>query len=967
MDDILEIRKQSAKFHKVDLHLHSPLSKDWKNDSTTTYTSNPFLARFSLKDEITDEKLEAYANVLIKSGVSMVAITDHMRYSFGVKLADFVHRKGLKIVVLPGIELNVKINQPLISELRVHILAIFPSDISGKIERIFSAGKPSIADESNRSGEEEIQCDKIEDIINEIKKNDGLVIAAHIYTLSGYRYIYTKNALELVVKPYDDTAVPPEAAEVYKNVCNAVKDELAKFDALQVQTSTDPVHFFDGSGELRVPLIVASDTHHAEKVCDDKSVSYIKLGDLSFKCLKDAFKFPDTRIRFQNNLPETKPPRVLGVRITGIKGNKNAFFKNLKIGFSDNLTCIIGARGSGKSALIDGIRYAMGYNRTLNEVEKVREQVCNRQQHTLEESKIEVYYEKVDGTVHKIESTYDKQENYNTKVFDLNNNQLHIDDVEKCGDYPLNLYGWNELEFLGEDPKSQRENLDKFILSLNELKLQKQKFYASLGDNRALCSQALDVLDKYFIEQKGVVQFIRLEEYQNEFNKLNTPEMGEKFKDLDEINKKIRFLDELKGKFDGIIEAVAGISQIEYAEIPEQFKDIKIWCEEFLKTRLEIAKVNDRLVKGAAAMSGDLKALKTIVDIEHESLAKKQDEINKAIREAIGEAQSISAELRNNAKRRLDSAKEKFESYKKDLNALNELLQKREEILEEIKKTNQSIFATRDQEISAIKEKISLVNSDDFKIGLELNQSKDNSEFLKKLYENKCELDLPGQWKKGKVPELITDKNNPIQFVRAVLNKDTKALANKKKIKENTIEEIYTIDEKSAEKFINDNYPNEKLAGVDSIRVDKVKILRLLTIQELPFDDEFFILLGDKPIQFCSPGQRCSAMLPIVTLTSSAPIIIDQPEDNLDNRLVSRAIFRILSKLKETRQIILATHNPNILVSGDSEQVVVLNSDGNVEDCGSIDKPSIIKNIIDLMEGGKEAFEKRNKRYKDYL
>ena len=91
---------------------------------------------------------------------------------------------------------------------------------------------------------------------------------------------------------------------------------------------------------------------------------------------------------------------------------------------------------------------------------------------------------------------------------------------------------------------------------------------------------------------------------------------------------------------------------------------------------------------------------------------------------------------------------------------------------------------------------------------------------------------------------------------------------------------------------------------------------------------------------------------------------IDQPEDNLDNRLVSRAVFKILGKLKETRQIILATHNPNILVSGDAEQVIVLKNDGNIEDFGSIDKPSIVSNIVELMEGGREAFLRRQTKYR---
>ena len=108
-------------------------------------------------------------------------------------------------------------------------------------------------------------------------------------------------------------------------------------------------------------------------------------------------------------------------------------------------------------------------------------------------------------------------------------------------------------------------------------------------------------------------------------------------------------------------------------------------------------------------------------------------------------------------------------------------------------------------------------------------------------------------------------------------------------------------------------------------------------------------------------------MLPIVTLTSDAPIIIDQPEDNLDNRLVSKAIFRILSKLKETRQIIVATHNPNILVSGDTEQAIVLRDTGEIEKYGCIDESSIIKNVVELMEGGKDAFERRKNKYTELI
>jgi ABC-type protease/lipase transport system fused ATPase/permease subunit len=95
--------------------------------------------------------------------------------------------------------------------------------------------------------------------------------------------------------------------------------------------------------------------------------------------------------------------------------------------------------------------------------------------------------------------------------------------------------------------------------------------------------------------------------------------------------------------------------------------------------------------------------------------------------------------------------------------------------------------------------------------------------------------------------------------------------------------------------------------------------------------------------------------------------VIDQPEDNLDNRLVSRAMFKILQRLKESRQIVLATHNPNILVSGDAEQVLSLDATGNLECHGCIDDPVIIEAVIGLMEGGAEAFERRHRKYEPYL
>ena len=96
-------------------------------------------------------------------------------------------------------------------------------------------------------------------------------------------------------------------------------------------------------------------------------------------------------------------------------------------------------------------------------------------------------------------------------------------------------------------------------------------------------------------------------------------------------------------------------------------------------------------------------------------------------------------------------------------------------------------------------------------------------------------------------------------------------------------------------------------------------------------------------------------------------MIIDQPEDNLYNAMVGETLTRILADLKEQRQIIVTTHNPNIVVGGDAEQVIVLKSeDGHraaIDITGSIDDPDVIDAVLTVMEGRRDAFEVRSKRY----
>lgn len=113
-----------------------------------------------------------------------------------------------------------------------------------------------------------------------------------------------------------------------------------------------------------------------------------------------------------------------------------------------------------------------------------------------------------------------------------------------------------------------------------------------------------------------------------------------------------------------------------------------------------------------------------------------------------------------------------------------------------------------------------------------------------------------------------------------------------------------------------------------------------------------------------STGQKCTSVLPILLLDSEKPLLIDQPEDNLDNRFIFTTVVKRLCEVKKNRQMIFITHNPNIPVLGDADKVFVLTSSGQraaIEKEGSVD--TCQREIVTLLEGGEEAFRERRKRY----
>jgi type III restriction enzyme len=123
------------------------------------------------------------------------------------------------------------------------------------------------------------------------------------------------------------------------------------------------------------------------------------------------------------------------------------------------------------------------------------------------------------------------------------------------------------------------------------------------------------------------------------------------------------------------------------------------------------------------------------------------------------------------------------------------------------------------------------------------------------------------------------------------------------------------------------------------------------------------------PFERASPGQQATALLSILLLQDGPPLLIDQPEDDLNMKIINDVVATLWNA-KVHRQVIFASHNANLVVNGDAELVIcsdyrthATESGGQLKLAGAIDMPAINREITDVMEGGVAAFKLRHQKY----
>jgi hypothetical protein len=143
-------------------------------------------------------------------------------------------------------------------------------------------------------------------------------------------------------------------------------------------------------------------------------------------------------------------------------------------------------------------------------------------------------------------------------------------------------------------------------------------------------------------------------------------------------------------------------------------------------------------------------------------------------------------------------------------------------------------------------------------------------------------------------------------------------------------------------------------------------------LEEITYDDAPEIRFDDqgvkKPLTELSAGQRATVLLKLILAGGSGPLVIDQPEDDIDNKVIYDEIVTDIRREKVKRQLIMATHQANIPVLGDAEKILVLKSDGqhgSLRTQGCIENREVTGYVLRILEGGREAIMRRYQKYAD--
>ncbi len=679
--------------------------------------------------------------------------------------------------------------------------------------------------------------------------------------------------------------------------------------------------------EHRIALLNAKDVAKPEDLADPCASCWIKMTRPSFESFLTAFKDPESRIRL-GGLADAHYSRLENLRFHG------GYLDGIDIQLSAHLNAVIGGRGTGKSTLIECLRYVLDVPPRAASARRQHDEIIKANLGAGGRIELEVVSRALHGRRYLVSRRYGEPpivKDERGQVSTLNPRDL-LPRIE--------IYGQNEILELARDPASQTAILNRFLPGGTLLTSQLTTIAKRLAENREKLLAATRQKDEL---QTQVGRLPKLTEQVQQFkslgleSKLALVPLLERERQLSRrVNEELCRVGEGLSALEDSLPDTTFLSEkaldgLPHASILAAMRTVLDTLGKDLTTHLTT--LRKLLVVASTTAEGQQGQLKTELDAESESLekvfsslpafaGKPGRDVGRAYQELLREIESIRpSEARVGTVDKL----------------LAELAAQRRNLLDEF-------YRLRDQRSDELRTAVKKLNRKlDGKLRLNLKiggQRKALKEFL---------LQVPGLGEKKLAwIEQAGDALTVPALVQAIRGGE------------------------DAIKTLTWDWGMQNSVVETLARLDRSLVLEL---EEIDLQDRILIELniahqGDvfKPLAQLSTGQQCTAILHLLLLENDDPLIMDQPEDNLDNAFIAERIVTQLRSAKTERQFLFATHNANIPVFGDAEWIGIFSaSDSHAEmpaqAQGSIDMPEIRKRVADILEGGREAFSQRKEKY----
>jgi DNA repair ATPase RecN len=623
-----------------------------------------------------------------------------------------------------------------------------------------------------------------------------------------------------------------------------------------------------------------------------------------------------------------KPHRIHSISIIG------GFLDGVHLEFDTGLNCIIGARGTGKTTILELVRYVLDELPRAETSASARKRVDSLIEANLDGGRVEMLIETTDGLRYIITRSVGDDPIVMNEA-----REATALSVKSFDFFRADIFSQNEVETIADTKRFQRDLIDTFSLAeINEFN-QKIEDVQHQVRNLARSEEPLQV--KLNECQEGLKQLPMIEE------KLKALVGESKDSEAEAVNQ----AHEAKARRDRETRAVATARQVLQSmknDVEPLVGRLKNQLNQCLTPVLG-AGANKELL--SALVSGmrpcvtgtdaELNKVVAHLDSALSELGQREQELREAhvvqdiefrtLIEKHKEHQAQSAE-RVTLERRRNQLEEMKQQSALTSDKLSKLGSERSKLLDQLSNLRDARFAVRAQ----IAERLTSELGPTIRVSISQDGE---TESYQKLIEEK----LRGQGvQQGIVAQRLATRIPPSTLADIIRRSD-----------ETTLMVDAELNSNQAKRVISIFGTLENLALLETVDLDDAPTIELKDGA------------GYKDSVCLSTGQKCTTILPILLMESVNPLLIDQPEDNLDNRFVFETIVRSIQRVKKVRQLIFVTHNPNIPVLGDADMVIVMESDGEhgrSTMSGTVDHCE--KPIVNLLEGGADAFRQRGNRYK---